>query len=98
MAEKTYSISEIREAITQLPDQFSEDAKEVVVTRHGKPVMEIAPAGTIQELREIIDGLLETLEIVQDAELMATFRQGVQEIAEGRGRNWEDVKKEHGWV
>lgn len=97
MAENIYSISEIREVITQLPEQFDEDLKEVTVTRHGKPVMEIVPAGTTRELRETVEALLETLEIMQDEELMALFRQGVQEIAEGKGRKWDDVKKEHGW-
>ena len=100
MAESTYSISEIREIITQLPEQFDEDLKEVTVTRHGKPVMEIVPTGTSREnreLREAVEALLETLEIMQDEELMALFRQGVQEIAEGKGRKWDDVKKEHGW-
>lgn len=97
MAESTYSISEIREVITQLPEQFDEDLEEVTVTRHGKPVMEIVPAGTTRELRETVEALLETLEIMQDEELMTLFRQGVQEIAEGKGRKWDDVKKEHGW-
>ncbi len=97
MAENTYSITEIREVITQLPEQFAEDLEEVTITRHGKPVMEIVPAGTIKELRETVESLLETLEIMQDEELMAAFRQGVQEIAEGKGRKWDDVKKEHGW-
>ena len=97
MTENTYSISEIREIITQLPEQFDEDLEEVTVTRHGKPVMEIVPAGTIKELRETVESLLETLEILQDQELMAAFHQGVQEIAEGKGRKWDDVKKEHGW-
>ncbi len=55
MPEKTYSISEIREEITRLPEQFE-----------------------------------------RDAELMAAFRQGVKEMAEGKGRPWEDVKKELG--
>ena len=41
--------------------------------------------------------IIETLEIMGDAELMAAFRQGVQDIADGRVRPWEEVKKELGW-
>jgi HAD superfamily phosphatase len=43
------------------------------------------------------EAIQETLEIMQDEELMAAFRQGVQEIVEGKGKKWEDVKKEHNW-
>ncbi len=89
MPENTYSISEIREEITRLPEQFEREPGAVTVTRHGKPVMAILPW-------ELYESIMETLEIMGDAELMAAFRQGVQEMAEGKGRPWEDVKKELG--
>ena len=97
--ERTISISEAQNKITQLPEQFAVDPEAVTVTRHGKPVMTILPYETyqrIQEALETIESLQETLEIMQDEELMAAFRQGVQELAEGKGRPWEDVKKELG--
>ena len=43
MQGNTYSISEIREEITRLPERFAEDPEAVTVTRHGKPVMAILP-------------------------------------------------------
>lgn len=89
MPEHTYSISEIREEITKLPEQFDQEPEAVTVTRHGKPVMAILPW-------ELYESLVETLEVVSDAELMAAFRQGVQELAEGKGRPWEEVKKDLG--
>ncbi|HEX9132956.1 MAG TPA: type II toxin-antitoxin system Phd/YefM family antitoxin [Ktedonobacteraceae bacterium] len=89
MPENTYSISEIREEITRLPEQFEQEPGAVTVTRHGKPVMAILPW-------ELYESIMETLEIMGDAELMAAFRQGVREMAEGKGRPWEDVKKELG--
>jgi antitoxin YefM len=89
MPENTYSISEIREEITRLPEQFEREPGAVTVTRHGKPVMAILPW-------ELYESIMETLEIMGDAELMAAFRQGVREMAEGKGRPWEDVKKELG--
>ena len=97
--ERTISISEAQNKITQLPEQFAEDPEAVTVTRHGKPVMTILPYETyqrIQEALETLESLQETLEIIQDEELMAAFRQGVHELAEGKGRPWEDVKKELG--
>jgi prevent-host-death family protein len=89
MQEHTYSISEIREEITKLPEQFDQEPEAVTVTRHGKPVMAILPW-------ELYESLVETLEVMSDAELVAAFRQGIQELAEGKGRPWEDVKKDLG--
>lgn len=94
MPERIYSISEIRETITRLPEQFEEEPDVVTVTRHGKPVMTILPTETYRALIETVEALEETLEIIQDEELMAAFRRGVQELAEGKGRPWEDVKRE----
>lgn len=103
MAEHTITISELQSKATQLPEQFSDDPEAVTVTRHGKPVMAILPFEDYQQLRQRVDvlieqleGMQETLEIMQDEELMAAFRRGVQELAEGKGRPWEDVKKELG--
>jgi prevent-host-death family protein len=84
-----YSISEIREEITRLPEHFVQEPEAITVTRHGKPVMAILPW-------DLYESLMETIEVMSDAELMAAFRQGVQELAEGKGRPWEEVKKDLG--
>ncbi len=97
MRKNTYSISEIREAITRLPEEFEHDTDVVTVTRHGKPVMTILPTSAYETLKETIDSLLETLEVLRDEELMAAFRRGVQDAAEGRVIPWEEIKKEMGW-
>ncbi len=89
MFENTFSISEIREEITRLPEHFEHEPETITVTRRGKPVMAIMPW-------ELYESLIETLEVMSDAELMAAFRQGVQELEEGKGRPWEDVKKDLG--
>jgi len=90
MRGNTYSISEIREEITRLPERFAEDPEAVAVTRHGKPVMAILPW-------ELYEAIMETLEVMSDAELMASFREGVKELAEGKGEPLDDVLKELGW-
>ena len=97
MAEQTLSISEAQRELTSLPEKFEEGLEAVTVTRYGKPVMAILPHESYRELREAIDSLLETLEILQDKEMMAAFRQGVKEIAEGQGQPLDDVLKELGW-
>lgn len=95
--EHTMSISEVQDKITRLPEQFEDDAEAVIVTRHGKPVMAILPFDDYQSLIEQIESLTETIEILQDKELMAAFRQGMQELAEGKGRPLDDVLKGLGW-
>jgi antitoxin YefM len=90
MTENTYSISEIREQITRLPEKFEQEPEAVTVTRHGKPVMAILPW-------ELYESIMETLEIMGDAELMAAFRQGVKDMEEGRIKPLDDVLKELGW-
>lgn len=97
MPETTYSISEIREQIMRLPERFEEDPEAVTVTRHGKPVMTILPSESYRALIELVETLQETLEILQDDELMAAFRRGVKDMEEGRVKPLDDVLKELGW-
>ena len=97
MSSNTYSISEISGMITSLPEQFEQEPGVVTVTQNGQPVMTILPTRTFRELLETIESLEETLEILQDKELMASFRRGVQEMNEGKGVPWEEVKREMGW-
>ncbi len=90
MPENVYSISEIREQITRLPERFEQEPRAVAVTRHGKPVMAILPW-------ELYESIIETLEVMSDAELMAAFREGVKDMEEGRTKPLDDVLKELGW-
>jgi hypothetical protein len=48
-----------------------------------------------QEGKEPV-ALLESIEILDDAEQMASFRRGAQDIAAGRMKSWEDAKRELG--
>ncbi len=97
--EQTYSISEIREEIMHLPAQFDQEPSTVTVTSHGQPIMAILPWERYKALVEAekYEALIETMEIMSDEELMAAFRQGVQELKEGKGRPWDEVRKDLGW-
>jgi hypothetical protein len=97
MSESTYSISEIPEIITSLPEQFDQDLQAVTVTQDGKPIMTILPTNTYKELLETVESLLETLEVLKDEELMAAFHEGVRDIEEGRIEPLDDVLKDLGW-
>jgi hypothetical protein len=45
---------------------------------------------------DFLESMIETLEVMNDAELMASIRRGIQDMAEGRYKPWEDVKRELG--
>lgn len=103
MTEHTLSISEIQDKITRLPEQFDEDPEAVIITMHGKPVMAILPFYVYQSLLEKLETALEklesleeTMEIMQDEELMASFREGVEALEKGETIAWEDVRREPG--
>jgi hypothetical protein len=49
-----------------------------------------------QDIREAIESLLETLEILQDKEMMAAFREGAQALQNGELVDWEEAKRELG--
>lgn len=96
MAKRTLSISEAQRELTSLPEKFEEELEAVTVTRYGKPVMDILPHQSYIELLEMLDSLLETIEILHDAEQMAQFREGVQALQNGDLVDWEDAKRELG--
>ena len=93
MTSRQVTITEAREQLTKLPDQFAqEEAPEpVTVTRHGQPVLAILPW-------DLYESLVETLEILSDPEAMAQFRASVAALERGeRGRELSEVLKELGW-
>ncbi len=73
----TMSISEAREQLTRLPDELARSHEAVTVTRRNEPVLAILP----WELYEVI---IETLEVMGDADLMAALRQSAEDVAAGR--------------
>ncbi len=46
--------------------------------------------------KDFYDSLRETYEILADKKLMKDIREAEKEIADGKGIDWEDVKKELG--
>ncbi len=96
MSEQILSITEAQKELTRLPEQFEEGSEAVTVTRYGKPVMAILPYNTYKSLLEAIEALQETIEILQDEELMVQFRESVEELRRGETVDWEDAKRELG--
>ena len=72
-----------------MPDKNSEAHETVTVTRRGKPVLAILPW-------EEYEALVETLDIMADEDLMASLRQGVKEMKQGKLIPWERAKRKLG--
>ena len=82
---KDIPITEARHELTSLPERLAAAPGAVAVTRRGKPVLAIMPW-------ELYESIVETLEILGDEDLIATLRQGIKELEEGKGIPWKEAK------
>ncbi len=84
----TVSLSDAKARLTRLLAEVEELGEEVVITRSGKP------AGVLMSFREY-EGLLETLEILADKELVRGIERGLAEAAAGElvseGELWAEL-------
>ena len=83
---KDLPITAARDELTSLPDRLSQTHETVTVTRRGKPVLAILPW-------EEYEAIVETLEIVADADLTAALRQSLKEAKQGKLIPWERVRR-----
>ncbi len=84
---RSLNITEARSKLTLLSDELARTHETVSVTRHGKPVLAIMDW-------ELYEAIVETLDVMGDAELMADLRQGLKEIEAGELHEWEHTKTE----
>lgn len=88
MSTSTVPLTAAKTHLARLLSEVEELGERVVITRSGRPV------GVLLGVEEY-EGLLETLEILADPELSAAVRQGLDDIAEGRlvdhDEVWDDV-------
>jgi len=91
LAMPTLTMEQARAALTRLPEQLMTDHDEaaLIVTRRGKPVLAVMAWETYETM-------VETLEILNDPEQAAQLRQGLQDIANGQSRSWDDIKAKRG--
>lgn len=85
---RTLPMVEAREKLTRLPEEFAQDPEmgAVAVTRRGKPVLAVISW-------ELYEAIMETLDILGDAELITTLRQSLKEAEAGEGVPWEEAKR-----
>jgi PHD/YefM family antitoxin component YafN of YafNO toxin-antitoxin module len=87
--EKAMPMVEARKRLTTLPEEMAKESEPgvVAVTRRGKPVLAVMPW-------DLYEGLMETVDIMADAEFMAQLRQSIKQMREGQTVPWEEVERE----
>lgn len=80
-------ITEARHELTSLPERLTQEGGTLAITRRGKPVLAVMTW-------DHYEALLETLEILGDANLMTDLRQGIAEAKSGKGIDWESAKQD----
>ncbi|VXD22073.1 Prevent-host-death family protein (modular protein) [Planktothrix paucivesiculata PCC 9631] len=80
-------ITEARNELTSLPEKLAQQGGTLAITRRGKPVLAVMTW-------EHYEAILETIEILGDANLMANLRQGITEAKSAQGIDWESAKRE----
>ena len=75
-AQTTAPLTDVRRDLSEIIDEVDSTGAEFIVTKHGRPVAAIVP-------HDELDALIETLNILSDAETMAAIAQSEREIEAG---------------
>ncbi len=88
---RTLPISEARNRLLALANDLRRKPEEgaMKVTRRGEPVLALMSW-------DLYEGIVETLEVLGDEELMASLRRSLAELRAGKTRPWSQVKKSLG--
>ena len=82
-------ITEARNRFMKLPDQAAKD-EVLAVTRRNKEVLAVMSW-------ELYEGLLETLEILSDPELMNNLKRGIEDVKAGRTHSLKEAYERLGF-
>lgn len=80
-------VSQARARLTQLANELAGSQETVTITSRGKPVL--AMIGY-----ELYESIMETLEIMSDADLMAALRDSLEEARKGSVIDIAEVERE----
>ena len=87
----TLSVRELRPKLSKVMDNIHKKFDRYVITKRGKPEV-------IMMSVDDYEGLLETLEIQSDPQLMADIHQAQEDMKSGKGKTLEQIHKELGIV
>lgn len=86
---KIVPFTEARSTLSELLDEVSERHEHVIITRKGRP------AGVVLSGEEY-EAIAETLEVLEDEELLAALRESETDVREGRLHPLDEVRRELG--
>lgn len=86
MSTRKISVSELQPQLPSVLDRVQEEQDRFVITREGREEAVLLSA-------DDFDGLLETLEILSDSDLVRRLIEAEVEFASGGGRLLEDVRE-----
>ncbi|HYZ10663.1 MAG TPA: type II toxin-antitoxin system Phd/YefM family antitoxin [Actinomycetota bacterium] len=86
---KTVPLTEARAKLSELLDELESRHEHVVITRNGRPAGVLVPA-------EEQEALEETLEILQDEEILDALRESEEDVKAGRLDTLNEVRRELG--
>jgi antitoxin YefM len=87
----TISVRELRPKLSKVMNNIHKKFDRYVITRRGKPEV-------IMMSIDDYEGLLETLEIESDPELMKRLKKAEEDMRKGKGKSLEQIHKELGIV
>ncbi|HEY7733132.1 MAG TPA: type II toxin-antitoxin system Phd/YefM family antitoxin [Gaiellaceae bacterium] len=86
---KIVPFTEARARLTELLDDVEMRQEHVVITRKGRPAAVVVSP-------EEWEAIQETVEVLQDEELLAALRESEEDVEAGRVFSLEEVKRELG--
>jgi antitoxin YefM len=86
---RTIPFPQARANLSELLDELADRHEHILITRNGRPIAVLVPA----EEQEILE---ETLEILQDEDLLAALRQSERDVKAGRLSSLREVRQELG--
>jgi antitoxin YefM len=86
---KTVPFTEARAKLSELLDELESRHEHVIITRNGRPTAVLVPADEQEALEE-------TLEILQDEDILEALRESEEDVKAGRLRPLREVRRELG--
>jgi len=86
---KTIPFTEARSKLSELLDDLERRHEHVVITRNGRPAGVLIPAAELEAIEE-------TLEVLQDDELLQALRESEEDVKAGRLSTLSEVRRELG--
>lgn len=86
---KTVPFTEARAKLSELLDELARRHEHVVITRNGRPAAVLVPP----EEQEVLE---ETLEILQDEDILQALRKSEEDVRAGRLTTLRELRRELG--